>query len=147
MSRVEREKLFLQIDVQNLTQESMWFERLEFKPVDGWTFTDANESSIEARQAFTGPKTLVQPQDTFQYIYTLIPAVVPRFLIKTAPGVVIPLGRLDLACRTTFGEPGRLLTSCYPGVFPKHPLLPSSRRFLHMSKKGYWPDSVTPVPR
>ncbi|CAG7854276.1 SubName: Full=Uncharacterized protein {ECO:0000313/EMBL:CCA72601.1} [Serendipita indica DSM 11827] len=121
MSRVEREKLFLQIDVQNLTQESMWFERLEFKPVDGWTFTDANESSIEARQAFTGPKTLVQPQDTFQYIYTLIPAVIPRFLIKPAPGAVIPLGRLDIAWRTTFGEPGRLLTSMLSRRVPQAP--------------------------
>ncbi|CCA77414.1 hypothetical protein PIIN_11391 [Serendipita indica DSM 11827] len=99
----------------------MWFERLEFKPVDGWTFTDANESSIEARQAFTGPKTLVQPQDTFQYIYTLIPAVIPRFLIKPAPGAVIPLGRLDIAWRTTFGEPGRLLTSMLSRRVPQAP--------------------------
>ncbi len=115
MSRTERERVFLEVHVQNLTQEPLWFERLDFRPVDGWTATDSNmldpSTSSSRSRAFYGPGSLVQPQDTFQYVYILTPAFIPSFPSKPAPGTVIPLGRLDMAWRSNFGEPGRLLTS------------------------------------
>ncbi|KIM32333.1 hypothetical protein M408DRAFT_20647 [Serendipita vermifera MAFF 305830] len=125
MSRVEREKVFLEVHVQNLTQEPLWFERLDFKPVDGWTAVDGNKldpsTSSSRSRGFYGPGSLVQPQDTFQYVYILSPAVIPSFPSKPAPGSVIPLGRLDMAWRSNFGEPGRLLTSMLSRKVPAAP--------------------------
>jgi trafficking protein particle complex subunit 13 len=115
MSRSEREKVFLEIHVQNLTQEPMWFEKLEFRPVDGWNNMESNVSDqsprITSETKGRSPNSLIHPQDTIQYVYTLMPATIPNFLIKPTPGSVIPLGRLDMVWRSTFGEPGRLLTS------------------------------------
>jgi hypothetical protein len=53
----------------------------------------------------------MQPQDMRQYIYILVPKVLSGLPITHAPGSVISLGRLDIAWRSSFGEPGRLLTS------------------------------------
>jgi hypothetical protein len=53
----------------------------------------------------------MQPQDMRQYIYILAPKVLPDLPITHTPGSVISLGRLDIAWRSSFGEPGRLLTS------------------------------------
>lgn len=53
----------------------------------------------------------MHPQDMRQYIYILSPTVVPSFPAAHPPGSVIPLGRLDISWRSSFGEPGRLLTS------------------------------------
>jgi hypothetical protein len=115
MSRIERERVFLEVHVQNLTQEPLWFERLDFRPVDGWSATNGNAldrlTSSSRSRAICGPGSLVKPQDTFQYLYILTPAIVPSFPSKPAPGTIIPLGRLDMAWRSNFGEPGRLLTS------------------------------------
>ncbi|KAG9054839.1 hypothetical protein FS842_003990 [Serendipita sp. 407] len=115
LCRSERAKVFLEVHIQNLTQSPMWFERLDFRPVDGWTSTEQNTFNdtgvLIDRNPIYGPGAMVQPQDTFQYVYTLIPSTIPRFPMKEVPGSVIPLGRLDVAWRTTFGEPGRLLTS------------------------------------
>lgn len=113
MSRTEREKVFLEVHIQNLTQEPMRFERLQFEPVDGWTALDGNtiDRKTPPGTIISAPTSLIQPQDTFQYAYILLPAIIPSFPSKPAPGSVIPLGRLDMAWRSTFGEPGRLLTS------------------------------------
>jgi hypothetical protein len=115
MSRSEREKVFLEIHVQNLTQEPMWFEKLEFRPVDGWNNIESNVSDqsprITSETKGRSSNSLIHPQDTIQYVYTLMPATIHNFIIKPTPGSVIPLGRLDMVWRSTFGEPGRLLTS------------------------------------
>lgn len=60
---------------------------------------------------FLGDNALMQPQDMRQYIYILSLKVLPDLPITHAPGSVISLGRLDIAWRSSFGEPGRLLTS------------------------------------
>lgn len=35
LSATEREKIFLEVHIQNLTQEPMWFERVGLEAVDG----------------------------------------------------------------------------------------------------------------
>ncbi|EMD38658.1 hypothetical protein CERSUDRAFT_123212 [Gelatoporia subvermispora B] len=115
LSRNEREKVFLEVHIQNLTQDGMWLERVRFECSDGWQAQDANRLGLGdadgGESIFTGSMALLQPQDMRQYIYILSPTVPPPFPITHQPGSILPLGRLDISWRSPFGEPGRLLTS------------------------------------
>lgn len=116
---LEREKVFLEVHIQNMTQEAMCFDRMEFECAEGWRALDANrlldpppEDDTQALQPlFSGSIALMQPQAVRQYIYILSPISVPTFPVTHPPGAVIPLGRLDISWHSRFGEPGRLLTS------------------------------------
>lgn len=132
---VEREKVFLEVHIQNTTQEPMWFERIDFDCAEGWTATDMNkvrsgtDNSAESTPLFSGSVALMQPQATRQYIYVLLPTTIPTFPAPAQPGSVISLGRLDISWRTHYGEPGRLLTAMLtrriPGPPPPPPTQPS----------------------
>ena len=112
LSGSEREKVFLEVHIQNLTQDALWFQRIGFECADGWNVEDINTTGSGSQDGLsTGDNALIQPQDMRQYIYILAPKVVPDFPVTHTPGSVIPLGRLDIAWRSSFGEPGRLLTS------------------------------------
>lgn len=112
LSRSEREKVFLEVHIQNLTQDGLWFQRIGFECADGWNVEDINTTTSDSEVGlFTGDNSLMQPQDMRQYIYVLAPKVVPDVPATHTPGTVISLGRLDIAWRSSFGEPGRLLTS------------------------------------
>ncbi|PVG02984.1 DUF974-domain-containing protein [Serendipita vermifera] len=156
MSKTEREKVFLEIHLQNLTQEPMWFEKLEFRPVDGWTSVDSKTSDqspkIMDETEGRSPNSLVHPQDTIQYVYTLMPAMIPVFPVKPVPGSVIPLGRLDMVWRSTFGEPGRLLTSMLSRRVPQAPsiqipsaLPPHLQRVIAPTPRPRSPTTATAV--
>ena len=126
LSVIEREKVFLEVHIQNLTQDAMWLQRMHFESTDGWKVVDANVGDIAGKEPgeslFSGSMALMQPQDMRQYIYILTPTTIPVFPVTHTPGAVIPLGRLDISWRSSFGEPGRLLTSvsrtqiCIPGI-------------------------------
>ncbi|PIL23761.1 hypothetical protein GSI_13511 [Ganoderma sinense ZZ0214-1] len=115
LSSQEREKVFLEVHIQNLTQDAMWLERTQFECVDGWQVQDANSlenpASGSKEPLFSGSTALMQPQDVRQYIYILLPVSLPPFPITHAPGAILGLGRLDISWRSSYGEPGRLLTS------------------------------------
>lgn len=100
-----------------MTQEPMWFERMHFECVDGWEVTDGNVSYEDGTNLFSASIAIMQPQDVRQYVYILTPTSVPSFPVIHPPGTIIPLGRLDLSWRSSFGEPGRLLTSVSEGRF------------------------------
>lgn len=87
----------------------MWFERMRFQCVDEWKVEDPNVDGQE--DLFSGQMAVMQPQDMRQYIYVLTPTNPPTFPEQHTPGSTIPLGRLDISWRSSFGEPGRLLTS------------------------------------
>lgn len=121
MSKTEREKVFLEVHVQNLTSEPLCFERMKLDCVDGWSVEDANlwdsdtpandsprDSALSITTVFSGSMAIMQPQDTRQYLFILSPKpeAIPDFPIIHQPGSVVPLGRLDISWRT-----GRLLTS------------------------------------
>lgn len=103
--------MFLEIHVQNMTQERMWFERIRFDAVDTWDVADGNVLHLTGQSIFSGSLAILHPQDTRQYVYILTPKSIPAFPAPHLPGTMIPLGRLDLSWRSSFGEPGRLLTS------------------------------------
>lgn len=142
---IEREKVFLEVHIQNTTQEPMWFERIDLECAEDWTATDMNqiflitgtgdtEGAEESTPLFSGSMALMQPQATRQYIYVLLPTTIPTFPAPAQPGSVISLGKLDISWRTHFGEPGRLLTSMLtrrvPGASqpPPLPALPSPQQ-------------------
>lgn len=115
LSPTEREKVFLEVHIQNLTSDALWLERMRFECVDGWQTQDANVTKAangsEEISLFSDSMALIQPQDTRQYVYILSPKTIPPFPVTHAPGTIIALGRLDISWRSAFGEPGRLLTS------------------------------------
>lgn len=112
LSISEKQKVFLEVHIQNLTQDALWFQRIGFECADGWNVEDINTTRGDSQDGLlTGDSSLMQPQDMRQYIYILVPKVVPDFPVTHTPGTVISLGRLDIAWRSSFGEPGRLLTS------------------------------------
>ncbi|KAF5373020.1 hypothetical protein D9758_001739 [Tetrapyrgos nigripes] len=115
MSTAERDKLFLEVHIQNLTTEPIWFEHMSFEPVENWNSKDLNlidgDKTEQEVSLYSGSTALMQPQDMRQYIYVLTPKSVSLEPVVHAPGTIIPLGRLDISWRSSFGEPGRLLTS------------------------------------
>lgn len=115
LSKSEREKVFLEVHIQNMTTESLWFEAIKFECVDGWLFEDANitTDSVDRVNIFEGDAAMMHPQDLRQYLYILSRKddARPSIPVVHPPGTVIPLGRLDISWRSPFGGPGRLLTS------------------------------------
>lgn len=115
MSSAEREKVFLEVHIQNLTAETMWFERMRFECADGWDVVDGNLIDVDREEElgsiFSGSTALMQPQDMRQYIYILSRTSTTLTPVVHPPGSIIALGRLDISWRSSYGEPGRLLTS------------------------------------
>ncbi|KZP05758.1 DUF974-domain-containing protein [Athelia psychrophila] len=128
LSAIEREKIFLEVHIQNLTQDPLWFERMDLEPVEGWKVHDENVTGagLEKQSIFAESTALMQPQDLRQYVYTLVPLAVPSFHVPHAAGSIIPLGRLDISWRSGFGEPGRLLTSMLSRRIPLPPPVQSA---------------------
>ncbi|KAG2149304.1 DUF974-domain-containing protein [Suillus clintonianus] len=129
MTSLEREKVFLEVHIQNMTQDAMWVERMEFECAEGWSVADANtipsaDDDID-QKLFSGSMALMQPQAIRQYIYILTPTTSSSFPVVHPAGSVIPLGRLDISWRSQFGEPGRLLTSMLSRRFPGPPPAPN----------------------
>ncbi len=83
MSSWERDKLFLEVHIQNLTQSPLWFEKIQLEPVDGWKVDDGNFRSSpnvsgksqnpKPLTIFSGSVAVMQPQDIRQYIYIMTP--------------------------------------------------------------------------
>ena len=114
LSPLEREKIFLEVHIQNLTQDAICFERMRLECTDNWAVIDGNNLADENethKSMFSESMALMQPQDMRQYVYILTPKNIELFPPVHAPGSIIPLGRLDISWRSSFGEPGRLLTS------------------------------------
>lgn len=138
LSLDERDKVFLEVHIQNLTQDPMYFERMRFECTDGWNVTDVNcKDDDQESSIFSGSLALMHPQDTRQYLFILFPKstnLVPPIL---TPGSVIPLGRLDISWRSSFGEPGRLLTSMLTRKIPfPSPYPPASAVPAHLKRAG-----------
>ncbi|KAG8724135.1 hypothetical protein FRC09_000209 [Ceratobasidium sp. 395] len=120
LSPVERHKVFLEVHVQNLTAKPLHFERIQFECADGW--------KLDSPPAGTDKLSLLHPQDLRQYMYILLPTpeATPSFPITYPAGTIIALGRLDMSWRSSFGEPGRLLTSMLSRKIPLPPAPPTA---------------------
>ncbi|PPQ63169.1 hypothetical protein CVT24_005714 [Panaeolus cyanescens] len=136
LSAGEREKVFLEVHIQNLTQDSICFERMRLECTDEWEAKDANILDDEGASIFSGSMALMHPQDMRQYIYILTPKHVEPVPPLHTPGSVIPLGRLDISWRSSFGEPGRLLTSMLSRRIPLPTAQPASALPPHLKRFG-----------
>ncbi|KAI0306738.1 hypothetical protein B0F90DRAFT_804513 [Multifurca ochricompacta] len=105
----------------------MWFERIIFEPAPGWHVQDANLLPDGQGSLFSGPMAMMQPQDIRQYVYIFNEIDPPVIPVQYSPGTIIPLGRLDISWRSSFGEPGRLLTSMLSRRIPLPPNQPPAR--------------------
>jgi trafficking protein particle complex subunit 13 len=123
LSIVERDKIFLEVHIQNLTQDAICFERMSLECTDGWAMVDGNMLHVgdDEQSIFSGSMALMQPQDIRQYIYILTPKSIELLPTVHVPGSIIHLGRLDISWKSSFGEPGRLLTSMLSRRIPPLP--------------------------
>lgn len=97
MSPTEKDKVYLEVHIQNVTQEVMWFERLRFEPVEGLVAIDGNVYQPAGAQTpsniFSGWSALMHPSDVRQYLYIISPtSPIPSWSAPPA-GSVVPLGR------------------------------------------------------
>jgi hypothetical protein len=103
LNREERDKIFLEVHLTCNAPSAISFEKVRLVPTEGWKTEHADADPA----AMTG---LVRPHDVRQCVFVLTP--VDHSKRKTyPPGSIIELGQLDIAWRSSFGEPGRLLTS------------------------------------
>ncbi|CAE6446887.1 unnamed protein product [Rhizoctonia solani] len=122
LNKIERNKVFLEVHVQNLTAKPLYFEKIQFECAEGWVLADSTPKALLDSGSKANEISL-RSQDTRQYLYILTPtpAATPSFLITYPPGTIIALGRLDMSWRSSFGEPGRLLTSMLSRKIPIPP--------------------------
>ncbi|KAI0005858.1 hypothetical protein BJV74DRAFT_800409 [Russula compacta] len=144
LSIEERTKVFLEVHVQNLSSDPMWFERMVFEPAPTWHVQDANLLPNSQESLFSGTMAMMQPRDTRQYIYILDEINPPAIPVQHAPGTILPLGRLDISWRSSFGEPGRLLTSMLSRRIPLPPNQPPIRP-PQQQQQSHQPASALPL--
>ncbi|KAG8738589.1 hypothetical protein FRC10_006660 [Ceratobasidium sp. 414] len=131
LSPRERHKVFLEVHVQNLTAKPLYFERIQFECADGWRLDNSPPGADRL--------ALLHPQDLRQHMYILLPTpeATPSFPIPYPPGTIIALGRLDMSWRSSFGEPGRLLTSMLSRKIPLPPAPPPASAIPpHLQRQG-----------
>ncbi|BGP36068.1 hypothetical protein JCM10296v2_007920 [Rhodotorula toruloides] len=112
LSPVERAKIFLEVQIQNHCDSSMWFERMRFETLPGFTLTDQNDGLYE------GAEALLPPGGLRQFLYILQAGLEAPIV---PPGASQGLGRIDIGWRTRNGEVGRLLSSTLGRRVPQVP--------------------------
>ncbi|KAJ9094426.1 hypothetical protein QFC21_005965 [Naganishia friedmannii] len=122
-----RERVYLEVVIQNIINTPIAFTSINFLPVPGITVVEAppstsyqvedDERKSTLLSTFEGPAELLQPGNTRQLLYVLAPAPRPEFpksslfLPHFTPGQMLPLGKLDLSWNGPYGESGHLMTS------------------------------------
>jgi hypothetical protein len=122
-----RERIYLEVVIQNINHTPISFSSVDFLPVPGITVIEAPASDTNQQEGstdksvrltlFNGPAEMLQPGNTRQLVYVLAPTPRPEFpksslfLPQYTPGQMLPLGKLDLAWSGPYGEPGHLVTS------------------------------------
>ncbi|KAK4684388.1 trafficking protein particle complex subunit 13, partial [Tremellales sp. Uapishka_1] len=124
LSPVEREKVFLEVLMQNISPSGMLFDQIFLEPVHG----------LVSESVPPHDKTTLLPNDTRQYLFVLSPAPTPTtgkrssFPPTYAAGAILPLGRLDVSWYSgQYREKGRLQTSTLNRRIPLSPASAMSR--------------------
>eukprot|EP01135_Chromosphaera_perkinsii_P012309 Nk52_evm1s2635 gene=Nk52_evmTU1s2635 len=127
------DKIYLEAQVQNITQGPMYVENVSFDASPPFLYRDLNyvapssnikDSRLVEHRPSTGDQqeesltfgmlNYMHPQDIRQYLYEL-------YLEEKNDRIVMnctSIGKLDITWRTNLGEPGRLQTSQLPRKLP-----------------------------
>lgn len=137
-----RSDLHLEVLVQNTSMTGLEFDKVLLEPVKGLTSRPATDSEVMKFKRTRSEGTLF-PDDTKQYLFTLSPdndypiskqgetILNSVFPATYTPGLILPLGRLDMAWFSApYRESGRLQTSTLnrrvpPPTAPPRPILPT----------------------
>jgi len=106
MSPTEKDKVFLEVHIQNVTHEPMWFERLRFEPVEGLVAIDGNVyqpvGTTTPNSIFSDWTALMHPSDVRQYLYIISPTSPTPSWSAPAAGSIVPLGKYVMMSSLAF---------------------------------------------
>jgi len=107
--------IFLENQIQNTTRAPLFLDTVKFEPTSHYTRIDLNDlttsrdddpSKQQHKEVpLRGAETFLKPGDVRQFLYQLVPQ---RGFINPADKKMEDLGRLEMAWKSAFGEPGRL---------------------------------------
>jgi trafficking protein particle complex subunit 13 len=104
----ESDDVYLEAQVQNITSGPITLEQVSLESSQQFTVKSLNE--IDGNQTVFGEITLLQPQESCQYLYCLTPKgnIAKEIKLLTAAKNI---GKFDIVWRSNLGEKGRLQTS------------------------------------
>ena len=110
---VDCDKLFLETQIQNITQSPICMERVNVEPSATYTCKALN-SSFDVNNTY-GCNSYINPSDTRQYLYML--QLKKEFYKDALSDKVNAIGKLDIVWKSSLGERGRLQTSQLQRVY------------------------------
>uniref|UniRef100_A0A1E1W8F4 Trafficking protein particle complex subunit 13 n=1 Tax=Pectinophora gossypiella TaxID=13191 RepID=A0A1E1W8F4_PECGO len=113
----ESDDVYLEAQVQNITSGSITLEQVSLESSQQFTVKSLNE--INDNVSVFGDVTLLQPQESCQYLYCLSPRESISKEIKLLAAAK-NIGKLDIVWRSNLGEKGRLQTSQLQRMTPDY---------------------------
>ncbi|WWC70404.1 uncharacterized protein I206_104354 [Kwoniella pini CBS 10737] len=134
LSSSQRDKIYLEILLQNISSEFMILNEIYLEPIKGLNSISLNDIEQE--------NIILLPEDIRQFLFVLSPSIEDigninqsKFPPSYSGGTILPLGRLDINWKSgQYSLPGRLQTSTLnrrippsssPAVPPKGGILPT----------------------
>merc|ERR1712059_72309 len=108
MGNAESDEVFLEAQVQNITQATITMDRVTLEPSHTFTVTNLAAMLEEGEAGVIGRGQCLQVGDSWQYLFCLKPR--PEHNNKNLK-LVTNIGKLDIVWRTGFCDRGRLQTS------------------------------------
>ncbi|KAM3965405.1 trafficking protein particle complex subunit 13 [Aphomia sociella] len=113
----ESDDVYLEAQVQNITSGTITLEQVSLESSQQFTVKSLNE--FDNGQSVFGDVTLLQPQESCQYLYCLTPKENIAKEIKLLAAAK-NIGKLDIVWRSNLGEKGRLQTSQLQRMTPDY---------------------------
>ncbi|XP_063364243.1 trafficking protein particle complex subunit 13 [Cydia amplana] len=113
----ESDDVYLEAQVQNITSGPITLDQVSLESSQQFTVKSLNED--ENGDSVFGDVTLLQPQESCQYLYCLTPRESIAKEIKLL-ALAKNIGKLDIVWRSNLGEKGRLQTSQLQRVTPDY---------------------------
>ncbi|KAJ2949010.1 hypothetical protein O0L34_g5950 [Tuta absoluta] len=113
----ESDDVYLEAQVQNITSGPITLEQVSLESSQQFTVKSLNE--IDDNISVFGDVTLLQPQESCQYLYCLTPKENVSQEIKLLAAAK-NIGKLDIVWRSNLGEKGRLQTSQLQRMTPDY---------------------------
>ncbi|XP_053609209.1 trafficking protein particle complex subunit 13 [Plodia interpunctella] len=104
----ESDDVYLEAQVQNITSGAITLEQVSLESSQQFSVKSLNE--VKDEESVFGDITLLQPQESCQYLYCLRPRENISNDIKLLAAAK-NIGKLDIVWRSNLGEKGRLQTS------------------------------------